>query len=57
MENEEYIDVFNDQDMMYQDAQFIADLCGSDYASDKQLAELSEKFTAKYGCHWSEILN
>ena len=53
----DYIDLSDDKEMMYQDAQFIADLCGSDYASDKQFAELSEKFLAKYGCHWTEILN
>lgn len=39
------------------EARQIADLAGSDYASDKELAVLSEKFFAKYGCHWTEVLN
>ena len=42
---------------MYEEALFIADLAGSELASDKELAVLSEKFFAKYGCHWTEILN
>jgi hypothetical protein len=38
-------------------AREIADLAGSDFASDKELAAISAEFYATYGCHWSEILN
>lgn len=42
---------------IYQRAQELADLCNSGFCSDKQLAELSEKFFADFGCHWTEVLN
>lgn len=42
---------------MYEEALFIADLAGSNLASDKELSVLSENFLKKFGCHWTEILN
>lgn len=43
--------------MMYERALFIADLAGSDLASDKEIAVLSEQFFYEFGCHWTEVLN
>jgi len=42
---------------MIERAREIADLASSEYASDKELSVLSEKFFADFGCHWTEILN
>lgn len=42
---------------MYERACEIRDLAGSEYASDAHLLEMSEKFKADFGCHWTEILN
>ena len=42
---------------MIEEARLIADLAGSEFASDKELAALSEEFKAKYGCHWTEVLD
>lgn len=47
------IDSYN----MYERAKEIQDLCDSDFASDKQLKVISEKFYIDFGCHWTEILN
>ena len=38
-------------------AREIADLCNSEFASDKEIAALSAEFYAEFGCHWTEILN
>lgn len=42
---------------MIVEARQIADLCDSDFASDKELSAISAEFQAKYGCHWTEVLN
>lgn len=39
------------------EARQIADLCDSEFASDKELYAISAEFQAKYGCHWTEVLN
>ena len=39
------------------EARQIADLCDSEFASDKEIAAISAEFQAKYGCHWTEVLN
>ena len=44
-------------DEMITRAREIADLCDSEFASDKELAAMSAEFYATYGCHWTEILN
>lgn len=43
--------------MMYERALFIADLAGSNLASDKEITVLSEQFFYEFGCHWTEVLN
>lgn len=43
--------------IMYERALFIADLAGSNLASDKEIAVLSEQFFYEFGCHWTEVLN
>lgn len=40
---------------MIVEARQIADLCG--FLSDKEIAAISAEFQAKYGCHWTEVLN
>ena len=40
---------------MIVEARQIADLCGS--LSNKEIAEIAAEFQAKYGCHWTEVLN
>lgn len=42
---------------MYEEALFIEDLAGSGLVSDRDVTVLSENFYAKFGCHWTEILN
>lgn len=42
---------------MIAEARQIADICGGEFASDKELAVISAEFQAKYGCHWTEVLN
>ena len=42
---------------MYERARIIQDLCGSDFASDKELEVLSQEFYFDFGCHWTEILD
>lgn len=42
---------------MIADARMIANLCGSEFASDKELEALAHEFYTTYGCHWTEILN
>lgn len=42
---------------MITEARQIADICGGEFASDKELAVISAEFQAKYGCHWTEVLN
>ena len=37
------------------EARQIADLCG--FVSDKEISAISAEFQAKYGCHWTEVLN
>lgn len=44
-------------DEMITKAREIADLCDSEFMSDKELAAISAEFYAKYGYHWTEILN
>ena len=39
------------------EARQIADFCDSEFASDKEIAAISAEFQAKYGCHWTEVLN
>lgn len=39
------------------EARQIAELCDSEFASDKELSAISAEFQAKYGCHWTEVLN
>ena len=42
---------------MITEARQIADLCDSEFASDKEIAAISAEFQAKYDCHWTEVLN
>lgn len=44
-------------DEMITKAREIADLCDSEFMSDKELAAISAEFYAKYGCYWTEILS
>jgi hypothetical protein len=42
---------------MIERARVIADLCDSEFASDKELAVLAEEFRADFGCDWTEVLD
>ena len=45
----------NKMENIITEARQIADLCG--FLSNKEIAAISAEFQAKYGCHWTEVLN